>query len=35
MISVFQPDGSESLIDLMLVSDITIKEGRVRGTGKH
>jgi hypothetical protein len=35
MVSVFQTDGSESLIDLMLVSDITIKEGRTRRNGKH
>ncbi|HXT11351.1 MAG TPA: hypothetical protein VN873_07290 [Candidatus Angelobacter sp.] len=34
LISVFQPDDSESLIDLMLVSDVTIK-GRARGNGKH
>jgi hypothetical protein len=35
MISVFQTDGSESLVDLMLISDITIKERRARGNGKH
>jgi len=35
MISVFQQNGSESLIDLMLISDITIKEGRTRRNGKH
>ena len=34
LISVFQPDDSESLIDLMLVSDVTIK-GRARPNGKH
>jgi hypothetical protein len=35
MISVFQTNGSESLIDLMLISDISIKEGRARRNGKH
>ncbi len=35
LISVFQANGSESLVDLMLISDITIKEGRVRRNGKH
>ena len=35
LISVFQPNGSESLVDLMLISDVTIKEGRGRRNGKH
>jgi hypothetical protein len=34
LISVFQPDDSESLIDLMLISDVSIK-GRTRRNGKH
>jgi hypothetical protein len=34
LISVFQPDDSESLIDLMLISDISLK-GRARRNGKH
>lgn len=35
LISVFQPNGSESLVDLMLISDITIKTGRARQNRKH
>jgi hypothetical protein len=35
LISVFQPDGSENLVDLMLISDISIKERRTRRNGKH
>ena len=33
LMSVFQLDGSESLIDVMLVSDVTVKE-RSRRNGK-
>jgi len=35
LIRVFQPNGSESLVDLMLVSDVTIQAGRPRRNGKH
>jgi hypothetical protein len=35
MVSVYQPNGSESIIDLMLVSDVTIKMPRARRNGKH
>ena len=33
LISVFEADGTESLIDLMLVSDVTVK-ARARRNGK-
>jgi hypothetical protein len=35
MVSVYQPNGSESIIDLMLVSDVSIKMPRARRNGKH
>ena len=35
MVSVYQPNGSESIIDLMLVSDVSVKMPRARRNGKH
>jgi len=34
-ISVYQSNGSESIIDLMLVSDVSIKMPRARRNGRH